>query len=116
MKENATLLKSQGVGLHPKRLIVEINEPLLSAINDSPCLVDGYDAYDQLMNYWTETLQDDCYLISNKGWTAELSFPMTGKGVVKKNYDYNDLDCDLLPINIVILLIRKSVVCLRTGW
>ncbi len=95
-------LKNQGVGLHPKRLIVEISEPLLSAINASPCLVDGYDAYDQLMNYWSETMQDDCYLISIKGWKVELSFPMTGKGVVKRNYDYNDLDCDLLPINIVI--------------
>lgn len=102
VNETSALLKSQGVGLHPKRLIVEISEPLLSAINASPCLVDGYDAYDQLMNYWSETMQDDCYLISSKGWNVELSFPMTGKGVVKKNYDYNDLDCDLLPINIVI--------------
>lgn len=101
-KETSAHLKNQGVGLHPKRLIVEIGEPLLSAINASPCLVDGYDAYDQLMNYWAETMQDDCYLISIKGWKVELSFPMTGKGVVKRIYDYNDLDCDLLPINIVI--------------
>ena len=27
------------------------------------------------MNYWSETMQDDCYLIAANGWKAELYTP-----------------------------------------
>ncbi len=98
----ATQLKLLTVGIHPKQIIADISEPLLSAINASPCLVDGYDAYDQLMNYWAETMQDDCYIIAEKGWKPELMLPMDKKGAVKKSYTYSDLHCDLLPVSVVI--------------
>lgn len=86
----------------PKDLIGEISQPLLTAINASPCLVDGYNAYDQLMNYWSDTMLDDCYLIADQGWKAELQLPIDKKGAVKKTYDYTALQCDLLPVDIVI--------------
>lgn len=89
-------------GFKPKDLIVEISQPLLSTVNASPCLVNGYDAYDQLMNYWSDVMQDDCYLISEQGWKAELQLPLDKKGTVKKTYDFTALQCDLLPVNIVI--------------
>ncbi len=98
----AAQLKELTVGIHPKRLIAEISQPLLSAVNASPCLVNGYDAYDQLMNYWAETMQDDCYIIADKGWKPELLMPMDKKGAVKKSYTYSDLHCDLLPVSVVI--------------
>ena len=87
---------------NPKDLIDEISQPLLAAVNASPCLVNGYDAYDQLMNYWGDTMQDDCYLIADQGWKAELQLPLDKKGAVKKTYDYTALQCDLLPVDIVI--------------
>ena len=31
-------------------------------------LVDAYDIYQHLMDYWAETMQDDCYLIAADGW------------------------------------------------
>ena len=43
------------------------------------------------MNYWAETMQDDCYLISRDGWKVNLVKPK------KKNYTFLDLSCDLLP-------------------
>jgi type I restriction enzyme M protein len=33
-------------------------------------LVNAYDVYQHLMDYWAETMQDDCYLIADAGWQA----------------------------------------------
>jgi type I restriction enzyme M protein len=33
-------------------------------------LLDAYDVYQHLMDYWGETMQDDCYLIAADGWVA----------------------------------------------
>lgn len=59
-------------------------------------LVDSYDVYDQLMNYWNGTMQDDLYMISRDGWMPELNIPE------KKNAKWTDLSCDLLPVEIVV--------------
>lgn len=98
----AERLRCLAPGFKPKELIVEVSQLLLSGVNASPCLVDGYDAYDQLMNYWAETMQDDCYLVSHQGWTAELQLPLDKEGKTKKKFDYTALQCDLLPVDIVI--------------
>ena len=37
---------------------------------DKP-LIDPYDIYQHLMDYWAETMQDDAYLIAADGWRAE---------------------------------------------
>ena len=52
---------------HPKGLIETISEALLSTFKPAP-LVDAYDIYQHLMDYWAETMQDDCYLIAADGW------------------------------------------------
>ncbi len=52
---------------HPKALIDTIAEDLLAAFRKVP-LLDAYDIYQHLMNYWAETMQDDCYLIAADGW------------------------------------------------
>ena len=52
---------------HPKELIETIAEELLEAFRKAP-LLDGYDVYQHLMDYWAETMQDDCYLIAAEGW------------------------------------------------
>ena len=54
-------------GGHPKALIETIAEDLLAAFRQSP-LLDAYDIYRHLMDYWAETMQDDAYLIAADGW------------------------------------------------
>jgi type I restriction enzyme M protein len=56
----------------------------------------AYAIYEHLMNYWAETLQDDCYLISRDGWKVELLPP------AKKNASWEDYFCDLLPVEVVV--------------
>jgi type I restriction enzyme M protein len=52
---------------HPRALIETIAEDLLAAFRKAP-LLDAYDVYQHLMDYWVETMQDDCYLIAAEGW------------------------------------------------
>jgi type I restriction enzyme M protein len=52
---------------HPKPFIETIAEDLLVAFRQAP-LLDAYDVYQHLMDYWTETMQDDAYLIAADGW------------------------------------------------
>jgi type I restriction enzyme M protein len=51
----------------PKALIETIAEDLLAAFRQAP-LLDAYDIYQHLMDYWAETMQDDAYLIAADGW------------------------------------------------
>ena len=51
----------------PKALIETIAEDLLAAFHKAP-LLDAYDVYQHLMDYWAETMQDDCYLVAADGW------------------------------------------------
>ena len=69
--ENKTrpLLKSFGKDSRPKSLIETISETLLESFRSAP-LLNAYDVYQHLMDYWAETIQDDCYLIADGGWRA----------------------------------------------
>ena len=62
-------LKGLAQGGHPKPLIESIAEDLLTTFKTAP-LLDAYDVYQHLMDYWAETMQDDCYLIADAGWKA----------------------------------------------
>lgn len=53
----------------PKEIIQRISEDLLQRYVSIP-LLDKYDMYQILMNYWAETLQDDVYVLVQDGWTA----------------------------------------------
>jgi type I restriction enzyme M protein len=54
-------------GSRPKALIEAVSEDLLETFHKAP-LLDPYDVYQHLMDYWEETMQDDCYLIAADGW------------------------------------------------
>ncbi len=61
------LLKGFAKERLPKPLIETIAEDLLATFKDAP-LLDAYDIYQHLMDYWAEAMQDDCYLIAADGW------------------------------------------------
>ena len=97
-------------GCQPKKLIADWSESLLETLAEIDGLVDKYDVYDILLNYWNTSMQDDCYLISRYGWVAELSCEQLTtdkkskevKFVAKKNPTFRDYTCDLLPVYIVV--------------
>src|SRR5579872_4176797 len=51
----------------PKPLIHTLSEDMLLRFAGLP-LLDQYAVYQQLMDYWTEVMQDDVYLIAADGW------------------------------------------------
>jgi type I restriction enzyme M protein len=51
----------------PKALIETLSEDLLATFAKAP-LLDHYDIYQHLLDYWESTMQDDCYLIADEGW------------------------------------------------
>jgi len=89
------LLNNLTVDSKPKELIIELSESILSAFAQLE-LIDNYDIYQNLMTYWTETMQDDAYLIAANGWKAEVTIIKNKKG------KETGWDCDLIPKNIVI--------------
>src|SRR5436305_10666399 len=66
---NMPCLKALGVGSHPKQLIEMLSEDLLRVFTEAR-LIDTYDVYQHLMSYWTDTMQDDVYMIALDGWKA----------------------------------------------
>jgi len=62
-------LKGFAKNSHPKPLIENIAEDLLTKFKTAS-LLDAYDIYQSLMDYWADTMQDDCYLIAAEGWKA----------------------------------------------
>ena len=67
------------VGNHPKDIIHNISEMLLNQYQDAK-LLDKYDIYQLLMDYWQETLQDDSYVITQDDWLAGQTIrPLTVK-------------------------------------
>jgi hypothetical protein len=64
------VLSGFGAGAHPKALIADAVRKLLAAFRPVP-LIDAYDVYQHLMDYWAATMQDDAYLIAADGWVAK---------------------------------------------
>ena len=57
------------LGDRPKALIEDLSESLLSAFDAAP-LIDPYDVYQHLMDYWADVMQDDVWMIATDGWQA----------------------------------------------
>jgi type I restriction enzyme M protein len=69
IKEQREIWRNLQPGIHPKEVLEGMSESLLQKFADNP-LVDKYDAYQQMMQYWNEAMQDDMYSIALDGWTA----------------------------------------------
>ena len=97
--QNTQILKALKKGFKPKELIHCISEDLLSTYIDKK-LIDKYDVYQHLMNFWNEIMQDDCYIISDDDWVAKI-YRILVENKKKKKVD-KGWDCDLVPKTLVI--------------
>jgi type I restriction enzyme M protein len=64
-------LKALKVNDLPKMVIHTLAEDLLARFAGLP-LLSRYDVYQRLMDYWTEVMQDDVYLIAADGWVEAV--------------------------------------------
>ena len=96
---NAVTLKALKAGRHPKEIVAQLSESLLAHYADKP-LIDPYDAYQHLMDFWSETMQDDCYLITAQGWKAE-TYRVIETGKKGKERDKGWV-CDLIPKSLIV--------------
>jgi type I restriction enzyme M protein len=83
----------------PKKFILSLAEKLLAEY-ENKALINAYDIYQHLMDYWNETLKDDVYLLIEDGWNAKA------RRILEKNKAGKDIDkgwtCDLIPRHLVI--------------
>jgi type I restriction enzyme M protein len=93
-QRSAQTLKALAQDCHPKAVIKALAEDLLTHYEGKP-LINGYDVYQHVMDYWANTMQDDCYLIAADGWKAETT------RVLVKNAKGKEVDkgwtCELIP-------------------
>jgi type I restriction enzyme M protein len=91
--------KALQAGCHPREVIAALAEGLLAHYAGKP-LIDPYDVYQHLMDYWAETMQDDCYLIAADGWKAETT------RIIEKDKKGKEKDrgwtCDLIPKALIV--------------
>ncbi len=101
---SAPTLKALQPGFHPKQLIADLSEDLLTHYAGQP-LIDAYAVYQHLMDYWATTLQDDAYLIAADGWKAQttrvIEVKKNKEGKVTKSVD-KGWTCDLVPKALVV--------------
>ena len=68
---NREHLHGISIGDAPKALIESLAEDLLETFKTAP-LLDAYDVYQHLLDYWAATLQDDVYQLVSDGWQAQI--------------------------------------------
>jgi type I restriction enzyme M protein len=105
---NRPRLEGLAIADKPKALIETLSENLLENFRAAE-LLDAYDVYQHLMDYWAETMQDDVYMLVSDGWklAAQPHLLIEQKG--KKSKEKPDLvvgkkkyKTDLFPASLVI--------------
>ena len=96
---SAATLKNLKAGCHPREIIAQLSESILAHYADKP-LIDPYGTYQHLMDFWSESMQDDCYLIAIEGWNAETYRVIeTDKNGKEKDKGWT---CDLTPKPLIV--------------
>jgi len=105
---NTPRLKGIAKGGKPKALIETLSEDLLATFEKAP-LLDPYDVYQHLMDYWAETMQDDVYMIVSDGWREAAKPRLIIEDKEKKSKEKPDFTvgkmkykAELIPIALVI--------------
>ena len=107
-REHAPRLRELAVADSPKDLIRDLSEDLLHRFAGLP-LLDRYDVYQCLMDYWDEVMQDDVYLVVTEGWTEaarpRVLVPVKGKGTAETpdlTVNRKKYRMDLVPPGLVV--------------
>ena len=95
-------LVSLGVGCNPKIVGRKLSESILHSFSGID-LIDNYDVYQDFMDYWNETMQDDLYLISSDGWKTKLEPIKDKKGKI------TGWECPLLPKEVLASIYFKDM-------
>ena len=94
--ENTSKLKNIPLGTKPKEFIDNLGNNILSKYSTTK-LINKYDVYQVLMEYWNETMQDDLYILAEIGYKIELQKQVTTKNK-KEIVTYY---CELVPQELV---------------
>jgi type I restriction enzyme M protein len=98
-KKASVSLRTIQLDCLPKEVIRDLSENLLHHA-ESQLLIDPYAVYQHLMDYWSATMQDDCYLIAADGWVAKTSRILeTDKKGKTKDKGWT---CDLVPKPLIV--------------
>jgi type I restriction enzyme M protein len=95
----AATLKALEIDCRPKEIIGRLGEDLLKHYTGRP-LIDPYDVYQHLMDYWATTMQDDVYLIAADGWKAETARILVTDTKGKERD--KGWTCDLVPKELIV--------------
>ena len=97
-KQVVASLKALQIGMKPKQEIAHLAKGLLNHYSGQP-LIDPYDIYQLIMDYWEEVLSDDFYQIAAEGWKVEPYRVIEIIKQGKKKGQEKDVGwaCDLLP-------------------
>ena len=106
--KNTAYLKRLEEACLPKIVIKDISEDLLKTYADKK-LIDKYDIYQHLMDYWAETMQDDLYELTADGWKAGnvvtriiKKTKKAGKETSKEVAGIEGLEGQLIPPSLII--------------
>ena len=99
-------LESIGPTTRPADLIRDLSEDLLARFSALP-LLDPYDIYQRLMDYWNEVMQDDVHMIVANGWGAGRGLRPAEKGetpdlVLGRGQKARKYIADLIPASVLI--------------
>lgn len=89
--EHRPRLVGIAIGDQPKALLKTLAEDLLERFKAAP-LLDTYDVYQHLQDYWYATLQDDVYQLVIDGWR-----PLIASGPAE-----GQPNTDLLPLELIV--------------
>lgn len=98
--------------IQPKQVIHDLSEDLLSGFESAP-LLNAYDVYQILMDYWAEALQDDVYMLAQEGWSNDYLVRLVRTDTKGKDTEKADLvigagkkakkyKMDFIPLSIMI--------------
>ena len=107
-KANVPRLLGIAIGDKPKALIEVLAEALLATFGKAR-LLDPYDVYQRLMDYWAATMQDDVYLIADVGWKEAAKPRLIVEDKNKKTKETPDFTVgkqkfksDLIPVALLV--------------
>jgi len=106
-KKNTAYLKKLEKACLPKEVIKTISEDLLKTYQGKD-LIDKYDVYQHMMDYWAEIMQDDWYELTADGWKAgNVVTRLIKKGTKKGGKDkevagIEGLEGQLIPPSLII--------------